>query len=279
MSEDDFILDQLTDEVNGKVAWKWINKGLILNAHKRQLDYEFRGRIYPSALYWGMCPMKYAKNIRKGTFFKISKEGEEKKAAGSALHTVVQEALHPGAYYWGDPNYPEWIVERMKEKEANGDTIRPLPEVYCCCDEWLTSGWLDFTGREKKKLVIVDFKFTNVLPEEWEDKQKELPGIKYETQLYIYAEHVNKYSYYSRKVDGLRLVVKNRWVIPELLPHHLRNLDSEFEWYSDYDEEKGYMTRELLTDTANHVRLLLADKFVEECNHKFCNEHRNILEI
>lgn len=275
MVQDEFFLDQLTDQKDDKHVFKNYRKGLVLAAHKKQQDYEFRGRVYPSSLYWSMCPMEFVKNIRKGTYFKITHEGEEKKARGSARHTIIQDALMPLRYYYGNPVYPQFILDELERKKSNGDNIKALPEYYVHDPDWLTSGWVDFPAREKGKLVIVDFKFTNILPKDWEEERKRLPTEKQHCQLYLYHVHTKKHKYFDQDPSGIRLAVFNNLALPELLKGTpLEDLDPELEWYSDIDPIKEEMTIHLLDECGKHVKQLLADEFEEVCSYRYCNKHK-----
>jgi hypothetical protein len=270
MSDKDYFLDGMENQAAGKVGFGWFHRGMEIRGTKNQQDRAFKGNINPSGLEGiDMCPLKFFKDIVEGKkrIWKISFLSEMKKARGTAMHETIQDCLMRTLYYWGPPNYPEFVKELLAQKKH----LKPEPEFCCLVPEWNLSGWGDFPAKEGKNLVIVDFKFTNFKGgKDWDEQIKLLPLPKQKLQLYTYGIVAKDQNLFGQAPAGVRLMVYNNYIIPEIDTEN----DPEFEWYEDWDVKYEQAVRKLLTDLGNRATLWKEGKdCLQPCNYEHCMEH------
>jgi hypothetical protein len=214
-----------------------------------------------------MCVAKHVYNLHKKPYYKVSPEGEEKKALGTAWHAIWEDLLKDSVIQASKPRYPYWLKQIIAEKEK--EKGKHINEVYVSLPGFGISGYIDLVIKKSKKLIIGDFKTTNILPDKWLAEQVLLPTDKQKTQLYIYAVSVDLLNLYDKRVSGLVIPFYNNYCYGY---KELKLPDPRYEWYSDIDPVLYQKTLDLLAEGRNQL-FRYTNNYTEVCNYIHCGEH------
>ncbi len=215
-----------------------------------------------------MCVYEHLTNLLEGkNDYFPSAEKEFKMIMGSALHLVWQDLLLTTRLLYGQPNYPQIVLDKLEEKVKEGKKVYQYPEIYGYSEEWAISLWIDSVLRDQKELWINDFKSKNMEPKLWDKNKVDFPPPKEECQVYIYACYVDKYNYFDQKTAGVRLSYYNTYA-----HGHPNGVDPRWEWSSRIDPVKYEKTLRLLTECGNQARMHKEGKG-RACTYEDCNKH------
>lgn len=245
----------------------------VLEARKseeRSYDKEdngWQGYLYPSGLSWSMCVAKHIYEVvtKPKVDFQITIKGEEKKVIGSLRHEEWNNLLLNTRLLYGEPNYPQMILDKWKEKPPK----RKYPEIYIWSERWKVRGWADLVYKYKQKPWVGDFKTKNSHPiKDWNKEKEELPSESDQTQCYIYTVIFTEDKYFDQDIEGIRLCYYNN----PCFGH--QTINPKYEWSEKIQPEKYQKTIMLLDECANQV-LRYQEGKPQECNYRFCKEHSN----
>jgi hypothetical protein len=270
---EDYFSEQWENKQKGFYVWNHIEKRYTLNSLKKKEEYKWNGSIYPSSLYWSMCVAKHVYSLHKKPFWKTSASGEEKKALGTAWHSIWEDLLKDSIIKAPPPEYPYWIKNILKGKSEDK---KHANEVYIYLPFCRLSGWIDLPALKRKKLVVGDFKTTNIPPKDWLEEQVLLPTEKQQTQLYCYAVAVDMLKYYKQKVTGVLLPVYNNYCYgyndPKMKDYNYP--DPRYEWYEDINPIKYQKTLDLMNEIRYQL-YRLESRYPEVCNYPLCEYHND----
>lgn len=262
---EDFFLDQIDGQQKGLKVSLRIDKQRVLDelAEERK---PFDGKLYPSAMSWNMCLYEYIFTGKVNEQQKPNIKSSARKKMGEILHEEMGDVLMRTPLFYGFPNYPQWMIDKLEEKKKEGRFKNP-PEYYVCHPDYPFSGWVDAPLREQGDLLIIgDFKTTNIKPEKWEEKKLKLPTIQQLTQCYIYHILTGMLKLFPRDPDGIRLIYLNN----RCFDHE--KIDRRFEYFELTDPIKRAKTLDLMNEG---VRLVKDWKEKKEsyCANPHCKKH------